>query len=179
MALVTHQPQRARSGCIFHTGMGVAFVIAILCGFARTFYLRGILALPIGSGPLTPLLIVHGIVATSWIGLFLAQAVLVNRRRITAHRRLGTVGAALAIALVGPALGRLIAFNFDVTLVGFVLANTAFPDVFVVAAILYDLWQRKSVHPALLFGGQAVACFPLLLLVADTAPGLALAGMFQ
>jgi hypothetical protein len=56
---------------------------------------------------------VHAAVFTAWLVLLLAQSLLVARRRVRTHRRLGRLGIAyagvlllvgLAVALVGPAL---------------------------------------------------------------------------
>lgn len=50
--------------------------------------------------PLTPLLLLHAIVSVSWLLLFLAQTTLAATSRVTTHRRVGIVGAALSVAVV-------------------------------------------------------------------------------
>jgi hypothetical protein len=50
--------------------------------------------------PLTPLVAAHAAVSISWLVLFLVQAGLVATRRIHVHRRLGILGAVLAVAFV-------------------------------------------------------------------------------
>src|ERR1041384_4618420 len=47
-----------------------------------------------------PLLHLHGAVFTSWIALFLIQNLLVAANRTPIHRRLGVVGAVIAVLLV-------------------------------------------------------------------------------
>jgi hypothetical protein len=81
---------------VFYTGMAVAFIITVFAGFARTYYLRPYF----GTPPLTPLLHLHGVVFTSWLVLFVVQATLVAARRVNVHRRLGIVGAAVAVLMV-------------------------------------------------------------------------------
>jgi hypothetical protein len=52
------------------------------------------------NAPLTPLAITHGIVSGAWLLLFLIQATLAATRRIAVHRRVGRVGAVLAVAMI-------------------------------------------------------------------------------
>lgn len=247
MAIVAERALRFRTDRVFYTGLAATIVVATFLGFARTFYLRGYLPLPPAAGKtISPLLIVHGVVATAWVAVFLAQTLLVVRGRVDLHRRLGMFGAAAAVAmlvigvivaidalrrgvgpfgidprvwfigftlpgilafgslvaagvslrrkpeahkrlmllatfaLLGPVFGRLIGFNFEVTsLSGFLLANIGPPDAFVVAAVLYDLWRRHRVHPALMFGGAALVSFPILLVAGNTPAGLALGDIFR
>jgi hypothetical protein len=83
---------------IFFTAMAIAAAVSVFIGFARTFYLKAYLH---SSGPpLTPLLIVHGVLFTSWIVVFVAQTVLVAAHRTPVHRQLGWIGAALASLMV-------------------------------------------------------------------------------
>src|SRR4029077_3329174 len=83
----------------FYAGMAIVIAAAVFLGFARTFYLRGYLPLPLGAGPLSPLLVVHGVLNTSWFALFTVQTLLVARGRTDIHRRLGVLGAVLAITV--------------------------------------------------------------------------------
>jgi hypothetical protein len=83
---------------IFFTGMAVTAAASVFLGFARTFYLKPYFP---GIGPsLTPLLVFHGLIFTSWIVLFVVQTVLVAAHRTSVHRGLGWVGAALAALMV-------------------------------------------------------------------------------
>lgn len=72
--------------------MAVAAALTVFAGFARTFYLRGLFETKV----LSPLLIFHGVLFTSWILLFLVQVRLVAAKRTDLHRRLGVVVALLA-----------------------------------------------------------------------------------
>ena len=80
----------------FYTGMGLAALLVALVGFAPTYYLRRFSALE----PLTTLVHLHGVVATAWLVLYVVQSSLVAAGRSDLHRRVGPVGAALALLVV-------------------------------------------------------------------------------
>ena len=84
----------------------VLAALVVLVGFARTFYLRIWFDVP----PLSALRYLHGLLMTIWYALFLAQVMLVFRRRIDIHRRLGIVAALTAAALVPVGSATAIAF---------------------------------------------------------------------
>jgi hypothetical protein len=84
----------------YYVGMSVAAAVTVLVGFAPTFYLRGYLPMRPDQPPLSALLIVHGVIGTAWIALFLGQSLLVASHRIQLHKRLGIVGGLLASAVV-------------------------------------------------------------------------------
>ncbi len=81
---------------LFYTGMAFAIAITVIVGFARTYYLRPYF----NQTPLIPLLHLHGAVFTSWLVLFLIQNVLVAANRTSVHRRLGIIGAIIAVLVV-------------------------------------------------------------------------------
>ena len=85
----------------FFTGMAVGILVLALAGFARTYFLRPVLAEPSPPLPaLTPLIHLHSLLFTAWVLLFLVQVRLVAARRIALHRRLGVGGAVLAAGMV-------------------------------------------------------------------------------
>lgn len=86
-----------------YTWAAVGFVLIVLTGFARTYYLKGLF----GTPALPRLLHLHGLVMTSWVILFVAQVRLVAARRTDLHRRLGVIGGVLAglVIVVGVATG--------------------------------------------------------------------------
>jgi hypothetical protein len=84
----------------FFGGMAVIVLITVFIGFAPTFYLTKWMAPPHPMLPLTPLVILHGSVFTSWILLLVLQTALVTGGRTDLHRRLGIFGACLAAAMV-------------------------------------------------------------------------------
>jgi hypothetical protein len=67
----------------------------IFAGFAPTFYLKAFF----GTPDLSTLKLVHGVVFTSWIVLFVTQTWLVASDRRDIHRRLGVAGALLAVLM--------------------------------------------------------------------------------
>jgi hypothetical protein len=90
------RPIGARYDRQFYTGMAIAAAAVVFIGFSPTFFLRA----NYESTPLPTYLIVHGVLFTTWIALFLAQTSLVAVRRTHVHRRLGWVMAALAVVMV-------------------------------------------------------------------------------
>jgi hypothetical protein len=80
----------------FYTGMAIVVAIAVLVGFAPTYYLRPRFV----PEALPSYLHVHGLVFSAWIAFFIAQATLVAVRRTDVHRTLGWIGAGLAVLMV-------------------------------------------------------------------------------
>ena len=85
-----------RRGGRFYAWVALSAALIIFAGFARTFYLRSIS----GAPPLSPLLIVHGVVMTTWFVVFGAQVWLVSAGRTALHRRLGLAGLIVAVLVV-------------------------------------------------------------------------------
>jgi len=95
----------------FYRIAAAAALAVVLVGFAPSFYLKFWFHKP---PALTTLLVVHGVVMTSWFALFLVQAQLAASRKLWLHRRLGIAGAVLAaavfvlgtsVAIIGARLG--------------------------------------------------------------------------
>jgi hypothetical protein len=80
----------------FHSYFALAVSLLIIVGFFRTFYARPWFDLP----PLPSLMVLHGIVFTTWLVLFVVQTQLVATRRVAVHRKLGIAGAVLALAVI-------------------------------------------------------------------------------
>lgn len=93
-------PRRGRSA--FFLALAGALTATALFGFARSFYLQPLFDAP----PLTALLFVHGVAATSWFATLVGQAVLARQGRIALHRKVGQWGwlVALAVALSAAAI---------------------------------------------------------------------------
>ena len=83
-----------RSGFFLYISLG--FLAIALIGFSTTFFLplaRGTFVAP-------PVIYVHGALLFAWLILLIAQASLIRVRNVSVHRRLGWLGASLAIAIV-------------------------------------------------------------------------------
>jgi len=87
----------------FFPGMAVAIVLTVLVGFGPTYYFRTFT----DASALPRLTHVHGLAFTAWVLLLTTQVFLVAGGRRDIHRRLGAVGGALALMMVG--LGVLVA----------------------------------------------------------------------
>jgi hypothetical protein len=72
----------------------------VIVAFARTYYIKFLFDSP----PLTVLQHVHGLIATVWIGLHVAQARLIAVGDVALHRRVGVFTAFVGIALVAEVL---------------------------------------------------------------------------
>ena len=81
-----------RSDATFYLGMAIVSALLIFAGFAPSFDLKSVIHAP---PPLSQLTVVHGVVFTAWMVLFLTQATLVSADRLALHRQLGIVGAVL------------------------------------------------------------------------------------
>jgi len=93
---VSTQRQSKSRERLFYIGMVVAIVITVFAGFSRTFYLRPYFQ----TQPLIPLLILHGVVFSSWIVLLVTQTTLVATKRTRTHMRLGIAGGLLATLMI-------------------------------------------------------------------------------
>lgn len=110
MATVVAPQPRLEAERRFYSTMALAIMLTIFAGFAPSFYLRGFV--PPYSAPPLPmswLVLVHGLVFTAWVLLFIAQVSLVSGRRLDLHMRLGIAGFVLLPAMV--AIGTLAALH--------------------------------------------------------------------
>jgi hypothetical protein len=85
------KPARITDHRYFYS-VGIAFVVLVFAGFARTYYLKGFY----GAPPLSLLVHTHGVVMTLWYALFVVQVRLVATHRVALHRKLGIAGVFLA-----------------------------------------------------------------------------------
>jgi hypothetical protein len=87
----------------FYLGMSLAFLAIALLGFSSTFFIP--LLQQRFSAP--AVIHLHGLLLFGWLLLLIAQATLVQTRRIGLHRQLGWCGLALGAAIVvsGVAVG--------------------------------------------------------------------------
>jgi len=92
---VPSAPVRARRHPAFFPAMSSLLLVLVFLGFAPTYYLR-----PESAGPIPAYLHVHGAAMTVWFVLLLVQTALIATRRRAVHRRLGIVGALVAVVIV-------------------------------------------------------------------------------
>lgn len=95
-ATATRRSLHRPSGHLFFISLSLAISITVLLGFAPTFYLRTYFH----PDPLPPLLILHGLVFSSWIVLLLVQTTLITAKKPRLHKRLGIAGAVLALLVI-------------------------------------------------------------------------------
>lgn len=105
-------PPRRRENW-FYLGMALTTAAIALVGFAPA------LLDPTGrKAPLTWAVAAHGALFASWLLLFMAQAALVQTRRLNVHRRLGYAAVVIAILMVATAYPLMIAMarrGFDLS----------------------------------------------------------------
>jgi hypothetical protein len=94
MAVMSAGVSRPRSW--FYVSVAILAAAVVFVGFSRTFYLNAWFA----RRDLPALVIVHGAIATAWVGLLVVQSWLVASRRTDIHRRLGVAGAILALLMI-------------------------------------------------------------------------------
>lgn len=80
----------------FYPVIALVLAVVVFAGFARTFYLR----YWFDVRPMTVLMLLHGIVFTAWMALFIAQTRLIAAHKVRAHMRLGVAGVGLAALVV-------------------------------------------------------------------------------
>lgn len=90
------KPNRMWGDRVFYGAMGVVMAAIVLAGFSPTFYFAPQFHRPAPSA----FRVVHGLLFTTWIVLFMVQTALIATRRVAVHRRVGTAGVILAAAMV-------------------------------------------------------------------------------
>jgi hypothetical protein len=81
---------------VFFSLMIVLLWATVLFGFAKTYFMAGMVHAPLPN----KLIHIHGAVFTSWMVFLLVQEGLIAGRKIKWHMQLGLVGFGLAIAMV-------------------------------------------------------------------------------
>src|SRR5580704_16489562 len=88
--------EHLRSDDVFFFCMAVVAAIAILVGFAHTYFLAGMMLAPLPSLRVH----VHAVVFLTWIVLFATQISLIATRNVNLHQRVGAFGFALAAIMI-------------------------------------------------------------------------------
>lgn len=92
----SHMTEDAGVGRGFYFGAALVCALIAVIGFGRSYYLKSLFE----TAPLPTLLHVHGAIMSSWCLLFGVQSWLVAAHRVRLHRRLGILGAILAVGVV-------------------------------------------------------------------------------
>ena len=85
---------------LFYSGMALLIFALVVIGFAPTWFMRGSWPTLRPLRPMTPLIILHGTLFTTWIALFVTQAGLISARQHKLHMKLGLATVALGAAMV-------------------------------------------------------------------------------
>ncbi len=89
------QPSPQLADRVFFSLSGLWFVVLTFIGFSPTFFLRVV------PEPLPAHQVVHGVLNSAWVALFLVQALLISTRRLRLHMTLGAA-AMLLLAIMIP-----------------------------------------------------------------------------
>ena len=81
---------------LFFTSMIVLMLGTVFLGFARTYFLAGVIHAPLPSA----IIHIHGALFSCWMLLVFTQTTLVSAGRVDIHRKLGLAGFGLACAMV-------------------------------------------------------------------------------
>ena len=80
----------------FFLAMAIFLTIAMVVGFAKTYFLAGVFRAKLPH----PIVHIHGVIFILWFVVLVAQAALASVHRVDLHRRLGVAGMALACLMV-------------------------------------------------------------------------------
>jgi hypothetical protein len=81
---------------IFFSTMVLLLWATVLFGFAKTYFLAGMVAAPLPN----KLIHIHGAIMTLWMVLLFVQTALISAHRVKWHRSLGLFGFGVAVAMV-------------------------------------------------------------------------------
>ena len=128
----------------FYTGVAIAMFATVFLGFARSFFLRP--WFPDLPAPTEPVFFVHGVLFTAWLVLLVVQPALVAVRRTDLHRKLGWLGAGLAVAMVALGIvGALTAARRPTGFVGIPLPPLQFLIVPVLDIVLFSAFVALAI----------------------------------
>jgi hypothetical protein len=94
--LAAAPPIRLNPDRIFFGGAAITLLLVTLIGFAPTYYLSYFTTAP----ALSPLVHLHGVVFSAWMLLYAGQSWLIGTGNIRLHRRVGIIGAVLAVLVL-------------------------------------------------------------------------------
>ena len=151
----------------------LALLLAVLAGFAHSFYLRPLFRLR----PLPPILYLHGAVLTGWFILIAVQGWLALTQNFRAHRRTGFVLATYATLVVAMGLVADLRMATEITSPrdgdNIVFWGNLFGLILYATYVSLALLFRKSpeVHKRLVLLASFAIVGPALARFADILPG--------
>jgi len=80
----------------FFVGMSVLLLATVLVGFAKSYFLAGLVRAPLPN----KLIHVHAVFFSGWIVLLIAQASFISRKQFNLHRQVGLLGFGLACGMI-------------------------------------------------------------------------------
>jgi uncharacterized membrane protein YozB (DUF420 family) len=143
-------PRRTGLSRRFYLTMSLLLTGIVFVGFAPSFYLAPYFERP----PVPFFAIVHGVIFSAWMLMFVAQSWLIASRNVTLHRSLGIAGAALA--------GLMLIAAYFASIYSVQRGFTPFPDL--LPPIAFSIVSLSAVP---VFGGLVGAA--LLVRKRDTA----------
>ena len=96
IAVRRDRPRNPASDRIFFSVFAVVLWATVLYGFAKTYFLAGMIRAPLPNR----LIHIHGAAFTLWMVLLVVQIGLVSTGNLAIHKKLGLAGFSLAIAMV-------------------------------------------------------------------------------
>jgi hypothetical protein len=150
----------------FFVCMASILLLLMAVGFAKSFYLRDIIHRGHPVSALPGYIVLHGVVLTSWILLFLGQTLLVASGRVRLHRSFGVAGAALAAVVCALSLlvvVRSVVRESSLVVLGDIVILFLFA-ILVAAGIRFrqtpDVHKRLMLIASIIIVGPAIARWP-------------------
>jgi hypothetical protein len=161
VALSTGSPERRERAFFAAAALFTALLMAV--GFG-SFALSGHV-----KQPVPPLVLIHGVLFAVWIGIVIAQSVLIQQNQLRLHRRLGWAALVLVLAIVG--LGSIVTMDcvrlgrvpqpFPVN-VFLALNFLDFAVFFGLIAAAIVIRKQSDWHRRLMFGAMAALVGPAI-----------------
>jgi hypothetical protein len=84
----------------FYSGAAIVMIVLVLIGFAPSFYFRGLVHYPRPNPEISALVLLHGLMFSGWMLIFLMQARLIASGRRDLHMKLGLWSMVFAASLI-------------------------------------------------------------------------------
>jgi hypothetical protein len=163
VSLTSQNRARIDDGVFRAAAIGALLVVVV--GFARTYFLRPWLQLP----PLAMFVHVHAAIMFAWIVVLVTQVILIARKQLAWHRRLGWTGLTLAVlvlvmgtsatwrAAVREVSGHTEDASNQLTVLGLEMTQMALFAAF--ASLGFLLRRRAAYHKRMMIMATAVMLF--------------------